>query len=100
MKLPELSKGDLADLKPHGLDDRTPLWFYILREAQLLSSGERLGPVGGRIVAEVFIGLMQGDKGSYLSQDPEWQPFLPTIDPSKAGDDFKMVDLLRFAGVA
>ncbi|HMN55544.1 MAG TPA: peroxidase, partial [Sphingopyxis sp.] len=100
MKLPELSKGDLADLKPHGLDDRTPLWFYILREAQTVENGERLGPVGARIVTEVFLGLLQGDKGSYLAQDPEWQPFLPTVDPSKKGDDFKMVDLLRYAKVA
>lgn len=100
MELDVLSKGDLADLKPHGLDDRTPLWFYILREAQVVQNGERLGPMGARLVAEVFIGLLQGDRGSYLSQDPEWQPFLPTVDSSKTGDDFAMVDLLRYAGVA
>ncbi|MET0251241.1 MAG: heme peroxidase family protein [Novosphingobium sp.] len=100
MQLPELSKADLADLKPFGMDDRTPLWFYILREADKKESGERLGPVGGRIVTEVFIGLMEGDQSSYLSQDPDWQPFLPTIDPAKTGDDFSITDLLRFAGVA
>jgi len=100
MELPILSKGDLADLKPYGLDDRTPLWFYILREAAVLAEGKTLGPVGGRIVAEVFIGLMQGDGTSYLSQDPEWQPSLPTIDAGRTGDDFLIIDLLRFAGVA
>lgn len=100
MGLTPLSKGDLSDLKPHGLDDRTPLWFYILREAQVVENGERLGPVGGRIVTEVFLGLLEGDRGSYLSQEPEWQPTLPTVDPSKQGDDFSMIDLLRFAGVA
>ncbi|KHL26877.1 peroxidase [Croceibacterium mercuriale] len=99
MQLDILSKGDLADLKPFGFDDRTPLWFYILREAAIFANGERLGPVGARIVAEVFIGLLQGDRSSYLSQDPDWQPFLPTIDPVRAGDDFTMIDLLRFAGV-
>ena len=99
MEMDVLSKGDLADLKPHGMDDRTPLWFYILREAAVIESGERLGPVGARIVAEVFIGLIQGDRSSYLSQDPDWEPFLPTIDPAKTGEDFTMVDLLRFAGV-
>jgi hypothetical protein len=56
--------------------------------------------VGARIVTEVFIGLLQGDPTSYLSQDPEWQPSLPSIDASLTGDDFRMVDLLRFAGVA
>lgn len=100
MQLPELSRGDLVDLKPHGLDDRTPLWFYVLREAQVTQNGERLGPVGARLVTEVFLGLLQGDASSYLAQDPDWQPFLTTIDPSRQGDDFKMVDLLRFAQVA
>ena len=100
MKLPLLSDGDLAMLKPFGLDDHTPLWFYILREASVMANGERLGPVGGRIVTEVFVGLLQGDRTSYLSQDPDWEPFLPTIDASKQHEDFRMVDLLRFAGVA
>lgn len=100
MKVPPLSPGDLSDLKPYGLDDRTPLWFYILREAGVTQNGERLGPVGGRIVTEVFIGLIEGDRTSYLSQDPDWEPFLPAIDTSTTGETFKMVDLLRFAGVA
>ncbi|MEH3120933.1 MAG: heme peroxidase family protein [Sphingomonas phyllosphaerae] len=100
MKMDVLSTADLADLQPYGLDDRTPLWFYILREASVVENGLRLGPVGARIVAEVFIGLLQGDRSSYLSQDPEWQPFLPTIDPTHAKNQFAMVDLLRFAGVA
>ena len=99
MKLPLLSQGDLSDLKSHGLDDRTPLWFYILREAGVTENGERLGPVGARIVTEVFIGLLEGDRTSYLSQDPDWEPFLPAIDASTTGENFKMVDLLRFAGV-
>jgi len=100
MQLTPLSDGDFDDLKQHGLENRTPLWFYILREAQILEKGERLGPVGGRIVAEVFIGLIQGDDKSFLSQEPDWKPFLPTIDVSVHGEDFTMVDLLRFAGVA
>lgn len=100
MGAPELARQDLADLAEFGLDDRTPLWFYILREADAVADGERLGPVGGRIVAEVMIGLLQGDRTSYLAQDPDWQPFLPTIDPASRNDDFDMVDLLRFAGVA
>ena len=100
MQLPALSPADLSMLKPFGMDDNTPLWFYVLREAAVQQSGERLGAVGGRIVAEVFIGLLQGDRSSYLSQDPDWEPFLPTIDPAKTNEDFGMIDLLRFAGVA
>jgi hypothetical protein len=100
MSLPILSKGDLSRLAPHGMDDRTPLWFYILREAELVEDGERLGPVGARIVAEVFLGLIEGDKLSYLAQEPDWEPSFPTIDASRAGEDFRIVDMLRFAGVA
>jgi hypothetical protein len=100
MALPVLPRTNLADLREFGMDDRTPLWFYVLREAEVDQAGDRLGPVGARIVAEVILGLIEGDKTSYLAQDPQWQPFLPTIDPAKQHDDFGMIDLLRFAGVA
>ncbi len=100
MRLPLLPQQALSDIGQHGLGDRTPLWFYVLREASHFTGGERLGPVGARIVTEVFIGLLQGDRASYLSQDPDWEPSLPTVDPSRKGEDFTMVDLLRFAGVA
>src|SRR5918997_1847661 len=39
-----------------------PLWFYILKEAELCAGGRRLGPVGGTIVAETFVGMLQGDR--------------------------------------
>lgn len=93
-----LDPSDLKDLKEFTLDKRTPLWFYILREAEVdgFGKGRHLGPVGGRIVAEVLIGLMQGDSESYLRQDPGWVPTLPASDPD---GNFKITDLLRFAGV-
>jgi hypothetical protein len=100
MELQPLSDGDFSDLAPFNLESQTPLWFYILREAQKVENGERLGPVGGRIVSEVFIGLLEGDRGSFMSQEPDWEPTLPTIDPSTQGEDFTIIDLLRFAGVA
>lgn len=100
MKIEPLPKEKLAKLAPWGLDDRTPLWFYVLQEAETLGNGEQLGPVGGRIVAEVMIGLIEGDRTSYLSQDPDWEPSLPTINPARRHESFAMVDLLRFAGVA
>lgn len=96
MRLPVLPPGDLADLRPHGLDLRTPLWFYILREAERTENGERLGPVGARIVTEVFIGLMEGDPTSYLKQDRAWVPSLPSAG---GPGTFAMTDLLRFAQV-
>jgi hypothetical protein len=68
---------------------RTPLWFYILREAEL--NGGRLTGVGGRIVAEVFHRAMEGSRISIV-RDPSWRPTLGP-DPST----FRMVDLLLFA---
>ena len=71
----------IVSLHP-GFRNKSPLWFYILSEAQQAfvnnDTAIRLGPVGGRIVAEVFAGLMLGDSHSFLSQDPNWKP-LPTF---------------------
>jgi heme peroxidase len=52
----------------------TPLWFYILREAAACTGGQHLGPVGGRIVAEVLTGLIDRDKESFRQVSPEWRP--------------------------
>ena len=43
-----------------------PLWFYILKEAEIVGKGREMGPVGGRIIAEVLVGLLQKDPNSYL----------------------------------
>jgi hypothetical protein len=43
----------------------TPLWYYVLKEAEVKAGGLTLGPVGGRIVAEVLVGLIESDPGSY-----------------------------------
>ena len=96
MGLAQLSAGDLAELRPYGhnLDRSTPLWYYILKEAEVIEGGLHLGPVGGRIVAEVVIGLLQCDPTSYLAANPSWQPTLPP------GPSFRMTDFLTFAGVA
>ncbi|HEX5201917.1 MAG TPA: peroxidase family protein [Actinoplanes sp.] len=68
----------------------TPLWFYILKEAESRGdNGDRLGPVGGRIVAEVLIGLLRADPTSYLSVEPDWRPTLPA-----AGAGFALADLI------
>jgi hypothetical protein len=73
-----------------------PLWYYVLREAAELADGRALGPVGGRIVAEVLIGLLAGDPLSYLNVEPNWRPEPPMV-PEK-GADFGMPELIRFAG--
>ena len=59
-----------------------------------MEDGLRLGPVADRIVAEVLIGLMQSDAGSYLVAQPSWQPTL-----QNPGAGFRMTDFLTYAGV-
>jgi len=101
MNLPVLDESRLSELAPYALDARytlassTPLFFYILKEAEVMEHGLRLGPVGARIVGEVFVGLLKEDPGSYLSAAPGWKPTLPSSQPG----DFRMADLLQFAGV-
>ena len=82
-------------LKEIGLHQATPLWYYILKEAQVLGdNGNRLGPVGSRILAEVFVGLLQTDQEAFLHKDqnPGWRPTLP----SQVAGNFTMADLLRY----
>lgn len=63
--------GDNQDLRDlfgsTPLGERTPLWFYVLREAQLQGGGEHLGVVGSRILAETMVGLLWKDPTSYLN---------------------------------
>ena len=99
MGVPSLTPDHFEELKPFklNLEASTPLWYYILREAEVMADGLHLGPVGGRIVGEVILGLLQLDRDSYLSS-PGWRPTLPTTSQTPAGD-FRMIDLLTFAGV-
>jgi hypothetical protein len=89
----EIGSGpDGAVARKHGFTCETPLWYYILKEAQIQAQGKHLGQVGSRILAEVFVGLLEGDSGSFLARNPDWKPMLPAAIPGT----FTMVDLLRF----
>ncbi len=91
----DLSAGtDGAIAKSHGLHKKTPLWYYILKEAEVVHGGLRLGPVGTLIIAEVFLGLVHGDHKSFMWLRADWKPELPGAN---AGE-FTMVDLLNFIG--
>lgn len=77
------------------LTGKTPLWYYVLAEAEKRQQGLRLGEVGGRIVAETLVGLLIADPFSYLSVDPAWTPQRDGLMP-QSGDAFEMADLVRF----
>lgn len=75
--------------------NKTPLWYYVLREAAVLGGGNQLGPVGGRIVAETFVRILKRDASSYLNVTGAFAPVLPSV----TAGDFTVADLMTFAGV-
>lgn len=105
LRLPVLTPDQLQELKDLevGFESSTPPWYYMLKEAELnpvtladgtKAGGTRLGPLGGFIVADVIIGMIQGDRFSFLNANPNWRPEL-----ANDKGEFLMADLLKFAGV-
>jgi hypothetical protein len=77
-----------------GFLEETPLWFYVLKEAEVVERGERLGPVGSRIVTETIIGQLRADPTSFLNMG--WDPSKGvTTDDGQPVD--KITTFLRFA---
>jgi hypothetical protein len=85
LEVPPLNALELA--LPVDWTGETPLWYYLLKEAEARASGDRLGPVGGRIVGDVLVGIVERDPESYLTVDPDWRPTLRR-------DEFGIADLL------
>ncbi|HYI53847.1 MAG TPA: heme peroxidase family protein [Microlunatus sp.] len=77
-----------------GFVTATPLWFYILREAEVLEDGNRLGPVGSRIVAETIIGQIRSDPDAFLPKG--WNPSQGVTLTDGAQVD-TIINFLRFA---
>jgi hypothetical protein len=72
---------DYNVLKKSGMLKRTPLWYYLLYEAEIAGvdqtvegkkGGHRLGLLGSTIVAEVILGVLRADKQSFIHQ--RWEP--------------------------
>jgi hypothetical protein len=85
-------------LRDGGFLERTPLWYYVLKEAEVRANGNALGEVGSRIVCETLIGQLRHDSTSYLTADGGWSP----ADGVRFADGELITtigDLLRFAGV-
>jgi len=92
-----LPADEIAVLDSNGaiLLQKTALWYYVLREAAVLENGDRLGPVGARIVADTFVRMLKRDANSYLNVPGGFTPILPSL----AAGDFTFADLAIFAGV-
>ena len=97
-------RGNIVDVAGTAFKGKCPLWTYILAEAfgtrtdvaipvteKKIISTPQLGPVGGRIVAEVFLGMLFGDNDSYLSLHPDWTPTITK------GGSFLLKDLVTYA---
>jgi hypothetical protein len=88
----------------------TPAWSYILGEASKTAGGKTLGPVGGRIVADVFVKLLEVDKSSILhgrsKKDDQVRGANDAVDTLGAGprtepdEPFQLDDLFVSAGLA
>jgi hypothetical protein len=89
LSVPVLSVEEIG-LAEHGWTGETPLWLYILKEAEVVHDGDRLGPVGGRIVGEVLVGIIDADPESFRSVNRAWTPTLPA---HRAGA-FGLADIL------
>jgi hypothetical protein len=72
---------------------KTPIWFYVLKEAELSGQGNRLGPMGSRIVMETIHASVDASQVSIL-HDAAWSPSLPRRETHR----FTMPDLIVFAG--
>ncbi|HEV2069486.1 MAG TPA: hypothetical protein VGR26_06810, partial [Acidimicrobiales bacterium] len=94
MGLQPLSNAALGMSDDRGWDGQAPLWFYVLKEAELQHGGTRLGEVGARIVAETLVGLLAQNRDTFFRLDPSWKP-VPPIAPSEGR--FGVPDLLAFS---
>jgi hypothetical protein len=86
-------------LTDNGFLTRTPLWYYVLKEAEVRAGGNSLGEIGSRIVCETIIGQLLHDPDSYLSRHQAWTPDLGVRLPG--GEQIRTIrDFFRFAGLA
>jgi hypothetical protein len=85
-------------LKKNGLHENTPLFYYILKEAELKSRGLMLGPVGGHIVSEVIQGALESDPEGYMAvagsnwRLPQWR--FPTGAKRQVNSLIRIVQLI------
>ena len=98
----EIQDGNSDELNQHltdsGFLQKTPLWYYVLKEAEVQSQGNSLGELGSRIVAGTLIGQLRNDPSSYLAQDDTWVPEDGVLLPNGLGIR-TIKDFFRFAGV-
>ena len=89
-------KMGIKALKNLSSKQETPLWYYVLQEAEQYHDGTQLGPVGGQIIAEVFLAKLLRDPESFLAKDPSWNPKKEGIIEQESSS-FELRDLVTYA---
>jgi len=85
-----------AGFDPNYLSPSTPLWLFVLAEAETTEGKQRLGQLGSHIVAEFLLGSLRCDEGSVLYATPaNLQGWGPTATIA-ANHRFAMPDLLAY----
>ncbi len=108
-EIPAASGAAQALFQDPGIRGRTPLWYYLLRESAVAAVFEpgprdesvmlhKLGPVGSRIVAEVFYQVLAADGNSIFNAGKHWQPPSCAVGLSKTPE--RLRTLLTLARVA
>jgi hypothetical protein len=99
----ELRRGNTpevnAALEEGGFLQHTPLWYYVLKEAEARADGNSLGELGSRIVCETVIGLLKHDRNSYLNNRGWWWTPADAVRLPNGDPIVTIRDFLRFAGV-
>jgi hypothetical protein len=92
-------------LEDNGFLQQTPLWYYVLKEAEVRANGNSLGELGSRMVCETIIGQLLNDPESYLNQHDAWDPSkgVKLPNPSGGPDQGDLIvtirDFFKFAGL-
>ena len=96
---------DLPADAASALSEHCPLWYYILKEAEVQAGGSHLGALGSVIVCAVFSGLLRGDPHSWLNVHPCWEPDddpLLTAEDKQDGEgdmEWTLAAIIRLSGL-
>lgn len=83
----------LPEELPESLLNDTPLFYYLLKEAEVMQGGLCLGPVGRTILVETLVGILRHNENTILNNSPYWRPFAGAIP----GEPYTMAHFLSFA---
>jgi hypothetical protein len=86
-------------LREASLEANTPLFYYLLKEAEINGVGLTLGSIGSYIVAEVILGALRANADSYISVfGPDWKLPLWRFPSGSAEQVHSLIRIIRLIG--